>query len=159
MRESLHERGLLLRNAPHLVHPLTFIVPCYHWWEAPYYGVGLKLYDWFAGGLGLSPSRQLSRDETQERLPNLKADGLRGGIRYQDGQFDDARLAIALAQTAATLGASVANYVRVVSLLKKDGRVAGARVCDMESGKDFPVHARCVINATGVFSEIGRAHV
>ncbi|MEQ2009043.1 MAG: FAD-dependent oxidoreductase [Limisphaerales bacterium] len=153
VRESLHERGLLLRNAPHLVHPLNFIVPCYHWWEAPYYGVGLKLYDWFAGDLGLAPSRHLSRGETQERLPNLRAAGLRGGIRYQDGQFDDARLAIALAQTAATLGASVANYVRVVSLLKKDGRVAGARVCDAESGKDFPIHARVVINATGVFSD------
>ena len=153
VRESLHERGLLLRNAPHLVHPLNFIVPCYQWWEAPYYGVGLKLYDWFAGELGLHPSRHLSRDETQERLPNLKAAGLRGGIRYQDGQFDDARLAIALAQTAATLGASVANYVRVISLLKKDGRVTGARVCDAESGKDFSVHARVVINATGVFSD------
>lgn len=153
VRESLHERGLLLRNAPHLVHPLNFIVPCYRWWEAPYYGVGLKLYDWFAGDLGLGASRHLSRGEARERLPNLKADGLRGGIRYLDGQFDDARLAIALAQTAATLGASVANYVRVVSLLKKDGRVAGARVCDAESGKDFPVHARVVINATGVFSD------
>lgn len=156
VRESLHERGLLLRNAPHLVHPLNFIVPCYHWWEAPYYGVGLKLYDWFAGDLGLSASRHLSRGETQERLPNLKAAGLRGGIRYQDGQFDDSRLAIALAQTAATLGASVANYVRVVSLLKKDGRVVGARVYDAESGKDFPVHARVVINATGVFSDTVR---
>ena len=153
VRESLRERGLLLRNAPHLVQPLNFIVPCYHWWEAPYYGVGLKLYDWFAGELGLSPSRHLSRGETQERLPNLKADGLRGGIRYQDGQFDDARLAIAIAQTAATLGASVANYVRVLSLLKKDGRVCGARVCDVESGKDFPLHARAVINATGVFTD------
>ena len=156
VRESLRERGLLLRNAPHLVHPLNFIVPCYHWWEAPYYGVGLKLYDWFAGERGLTPSRHLSRGETQERLPNLQPARLRGGIRYQDGQFDDARLAIALAQTAATLGARVANYVRVTSLLKKDGRVCGARVCDAESGKEFPLHARVVINATGVFTDAVR---
>ncbi|PAW86375.1 MAG: FAD-dependent oxidoreductase [Pedosphaera sp. Tous-C6FEB] len=153
VRESLHERGLLLRNAPHLVRPLSFVVPCYKWWEAPYYGIGLKLYDWFAGELGLGPSRHLSRGETQERLPNLKPAGLRGGIRYHDGQFDDARLAIALAQTAATLGASVVNYVRVVSLLKQNRRVVGARVCDTESGKDFPIHARVVVNATGVFSD------
>ncbi|MEN9573965.1 MAG: glycerol-3-phosphate dehydrogenase, FAD-dependent [Verrucomicrobiota bacterium] len=153
VRESLRERGLLLSNAPHLVQPLNFVVPCYHWWEAPYYGAGLKLYDWFAGELGLLPSRHLSRGETLERLPNLKTAGLRGGIRYQDGQFDDARLAIALAQTAATLGASVANYVRVVALLKQAGRVCGARVCDAESGKEFSVHARVVINATGVFTD------
>ncbi|MBI5802665.1 MAG: FAD-dependent oxidoreductase [Verrucomicrobia bacterium] len=156
VRESLRERGLLLRNAPHLVHPLNFVVPCYHWWEAPYYGVGLKSYDLFAGHLGLSPSRRLSRERTVEALPNLKPDGLRGGICYQDGQFDDARLAISLAQTAATLGASVANYVRVASLLKKEGRVCGARVCDAESGKEFPVHARVVINATGVFTDTVR---
>lgn len=153
VRESLHERGLLLRNAPHLVHPLAFVVPCYHWWEAPYYGIGLKLYDWFAAGLGLEPSRHLSRTQTADCLPNVQPDGLRGGIRYQDGQFDDARLAISLAQTATDLGASVANYVRVVSLLKKNDRVCGAHVCDAESGKEFPLHARVVINATGPFTD------
>ena len=156
VRESLRERGLLLRNAPHLVHPLNFIVPCYHWWEAPYYGTGLKLYDWFAGELGLEPSRRLSLSRTIEALPNVKPDGLRSGICYQDGQFDDARLAISLAQTAATLGASVANYVRVIALLKREGRVCGARVCDAESGKEFPIHARVVINATGVFTDAVR---
>ena len=156
VRESLRERGLLLRNAPHLVQPLNFVVPCYHWWEAPYYGVGLKLYDWFAGELGLSPSRRLSRERAIEAVPNVQSAGLRGGICYQDGQFDDARLAISLAQTAATLGASVANYVRVVALLKKEGRVCGARVCDAESGKEFSVHARVVINATGVFTDAVR---
>ena len=153
VRESLRERGLLLRNAPHLVQPLNFVVPCYHWWEAPYYGTGLKLYDWFAGELGLAPSRRFSRAHTVDAVPNLRTDGLRGSICYQDGQFDDARLAISLAQTAATLGASVANYVRVVALLKKEGRVCGARVCDAESGKEFSVHARVVINATGVFTD------
>lgn len=156
VRESLRERGLLLRNAPHLVQPLNFVVPCYHWWEAPYYGTGLKLYDWFAGELGLSPSRRLSRERAIEAVPNVQSAGLRGGICYQDGQFDDARLAISLAQTAATLGASVANYVRVVALLKKEGRVCGARVSDAESGKEFPIHARVVINATGVFTDAVR---
>lgn len=153
VRESLHERGLLLRNAPHLVHPLDFVVPCYHWWEAPYYGVGLKLYDWFAGDLGLEPSRHLSAEQARQAVPNAQPACLRSGIGYQDGQFDDARLAISLAQTATDLGASVVNYVRVVSLLKKDGHVAGARVCDAESGKEFPLHARVVINATGVFTD------
>jgi glycerol-3-phosphate dehydrogenase len=153
VRESLRERGLLLRNAPHLVHPLDFVVPCYHWWEAPYYGLGLKLYDAFAGGLGLAPSRRLNGAQTRDAVPNARATGLRGGICYQDGQFDDARLAIALAQTATNLGASVANYVRVTSLLKQNGRVTGARVCDVESGQEFPLHARVVINATGAFTD------
>ena len=156
VRESLRERGLLLRNAPHLVRPLNFIVPCYHWWEAPYYGLGLKLYDWFAGDLGLAPSRWLTRTHALDALPNVKLDSLRSGIGYQDGQFDDTRLAISLAQTAATLGASVANYVRVLALEKREGRICGARVCDTESGKEFPVHARVVINATGVFTDTVR---
>lgn len=89
VRESLRERGLLLRNAPHLVQPLNLVVPCYHWWEAPYYGTGLKLYDWFAGELGLAPSRRFSRARTVDAVPNLRTAGLRGGICYQDGQFDD----------------------------------------------------------------------
>ncbi|MFM8471424.1 MAG: FAD-dependent oxidoreductase [Limisphaerales bacterium] len=156
VRESLRERGLLRRNAPHLVHPLNFVVPCYHWWEAPYYGNGLKLYDWFAGELGLQPSHHLSSEKALEALPNVRRAGLRGGIRYQDGQFDDARLAVALAQTATDLGASVVNYVRVASFIKQDGRVAGAQVCDVESGREFPLHARVVINATGIFTDTVR---
>ncbi len=153
VRESLLERGRLLRNAPQLVHPLDFVVPCYHWWEAPYYGAGLKLYDWFAGGLGMEPSKKLSRAQTVAALPNLRIAGVRGGIRYQDGQFDDARLALALAQTATDRGASVANYVRVVALLKESGRVSGTRVCDLESGEEFSLRGRVVINATGVFTD------
>src|SRR5688572_1449591 len=103
--EALRERGLLTQNAPHLVSHASFIVPNYTWWEAPFYGVGLKIYDLLAGKLGLGPSKHLSREETLERLPTLEPEGLRGGIIYYDGQFDDARLAIALAQTAADLGA------------------------------------------------------
>jgi glycerol-3-phosphate dehydrogenase len=156
VRESLRERGRLLRNAPHLVQPLNFLVPCFRWWETAYYGAGLKLYDWFAGELGLAPSRRASPAEVRDALKNMRADGLRGGLAYQDGQFDDARLAVALAQTATDLGASVLNYARVTTLLKQNGRVTGARVCDAESGKEFPLHARVVINATGVFTDAVR---
>src|SRR5277367_1697555 len=102
--EALHERGILCRNAPHLVKNQSFIVPNYKWWEGPYYGVGLKVYDWMAGSLGLGPSRLLSREETLELAPTLDGEGLRGGVLYHDGQFDDARLAIGLAQTAAGQG-------------------------------------------------------
>ena len=153
VRESLRERGRLLRNAPHLVHPLAFVVPCQRWWEATYYGAGLKLYDWFAGAGGMEPSRWLSRDATLALLPNLQPAGLRGGIRYYDGQFDDAALALSLAQTVFNHGGIAANYARVTALLKEGGRVAGARVTDIESGAEWEIHARVVINATGVFTD------
>lgn len=153
VRESLRERGHLLRNAPHLVHPLPFILPLYAWWERPFYGVGLKLYDKLAGDLGIESCKHLSREETLERMPTLAGGGLRGGIVYQDGQFDDARLAITLAQTAVDLGGAVVNYVEVVSLLKQNGRVCGAAVRDLEGGDEFEVRARVVVNATGIFSD------
>src|SRR5438876_10395878 len=101
VRESLRERGLLTRNAPHLVNHLAFIVPNYTWWEGPFYGAGLKIYDALAGKLGVGPSKHLSRAQTLARLPTLEPEGLRGGTIYYDGQFDDARLAITLARTAA----------------------------------------------------------
>lgn len=153
VRESLRERGRLLRNAPHLVHPLAFVVPCRHWWEAPYYGAGLKLYDWFAGAAGLEPSRWLGRHAALAALPNLQPAGLRGGVRYCDGQFDDAALALALVKTLFDLGGVAANYVRVTALLKENGRVAGARVMDAESSTEWEIRARVVINATGVFTD------
>src|SRR6185503_8945449 len=117
--EALRERGLLTQNAPHLVGHLSFIVPNYTWWEAPFYGVGLKIYDLLAGKLGLSPSRHLSREETLEQLPTLEPEGLRGGTIYYDGQFDDARLAITLARTAADHGAILLNYCQVTELHKQ----------------------------------------
>ena len=153
VRESLRERGRLLRNAPHRVHPLPFIVPNYAWWERAYFGTGLKLYDWLAGDLGLGASKHLSRAEALAQIPTLEAAGLRGGICYQDGQFDDARLAITLARTAANLNAVVVNYVKVVALLKENQRVCGAVVRDLETGDEIEVRARVVINATGVFSD------
>ena len=153
VRESLRERGRLLRNAPHLVHPLPFIVPNYVWWERPYFGTGLKLYDWLAGDLGLGSSKHLSRAETLAHIPTLEASGLRGGICYHDGQFDDARLAITLARTAADLNGVVVNYLKVVSLLKENHRVCGAVVRDLETGGEIELRARVVINATGVFTD------
>ncbi|HXG46576.1 MAG TPA: FAD-dependent oxidoreductase [Methylomirabilota bacterium] len=151
--EALRERGLLTRNAPHLVHHLAFIVPNYTWWEAPFYGIGLKFYDLLAGKLGLGPSQWLSREETLARLPTLEPEGLRGGTIYYDGQFDDSRLAIALARTAASHGATLLNYAPVIRLLHAHGLLRGAVAQDLESGRGFEVLAGVVINATGVFCD------
>jgi glycerol-3-phosphate dehydrogenase len=151
--EALHERGILCRNAPHLVRNLSFIVPNYKWWEGPYYGVGLKVYDWMAGELGLGKSRWLSREEVLELAPTLDADGLRGGVLYHDGQFDDARLAISLAQTAVAQGAVLINYCRVEKLIKTNGRLTGVVAVDQLGGQSFEVTAGVVINATGVFTD------
>jgi glycerol-3-phosphate dehydrogenase len=152
--EALKERGLLLQNAPHLVHDLEFIVPNYAWWEAPFYGIGLKVYDLLAGKYGFGPSQILSREEVLERIPTLSQDGLRGGVKYHDGQFDDARLLIDLAQTAAEHGACLLNYTRVTALEKDaDGFVCGLTFHDEESGASHTLGARCVINATGPFCD------
>jgi glycerol-3-phosphate dehydrogenase len=151
--EALHERGILRKNAPHLVKNQSFIVPNYKWWEGSFYGIGLKVYDWMAGSLGLGPSRLLSREETLELAPTLDAEGLRGGVLYHDGQFDDARLAINLAQTAATQGGILINYCRVDGLLKTDKKIKGVQATDTLSGKQYELRARAVINATGVFTD------
>jgi len=151
--EALHERGILRRNAPHLVKDQSFIVPNYKWWEGPYYGIGLKVYDWMAGSLGLGKSRLLSREETLELAPTLDGEGLRGGVLYHDGQFDDARLAIHLARTAVDHGAVALNYCRVDGLVKTNGAVTGVRVTDSIGGREHLVNAKVVINATGVFTD------
>ncbi|MHA4807908.1 glycerol-3-phosphate dehydrogenase/oxidase [Flavitalea flava] len=151
--EALHERGILRRNAPHLVKNQSFIVPNYKWWEGPYYGIGLKVYDWMAGSLGLGPSRLLSREETLDLAPTLDAEGLRGGVLYHDGQFDDARLAINLAQTAAAEGGVLLNYFPVTGLIREDEQIRGLQVTDSISGKKYAIRAKVVINATGVFSD------
>lgn len=160
--EALHERGILRRNAPHLVKDLSFIVPNYKWWEGPYYGLGLKVYDWMAGELGLGKSRWLSREETLEEAPTLEAEGLRGGVLYHDGQFDDARLAINLAQTAAGQGAVLLNYCRVDGLIKNTagrgrgaggGAIRGVRMTDQFTDDGYEIAAKVVINATGVFTD------
>ncbi len=153
--EALRERGLLYRNAPHIVRNLAFIVPRYKWWEGPFYGAGLKAYDLLAGKLNLAPSRMLSAQETIAEIPNVETKDLRGGVRYADGQFDDARLAIALARTAADHGAAVANRCRVTSLVKQDGHCRGAIVRDFGSpGEDeFQIKAKVVVNACGIFAD------
>lgn len=149
--EALRERGRLARNAPHLVHDQAFVIPNYAWWEGPFYGIGMKVYDQLAGKLGLSPSRVLSKEETVNLIPTVELDKLVGGVIYHDGQFDDSRLAVNLAQTAAELGASMVNYCRCTGLVKEKGAVAGVEVKDLETGREFTVRAKAVINATGVF--------
>lgn len=154
--EALRERGHLTRNAPHLVHDLAFVIPNYSWWEGPFYGVGMKVYDQMAGRLGLSPSRMLSREETMDLIPNIEGDKLKGGVVYHDGQFDDSRLAVNLAQTAVTLGAAVLNYCEATGFIKEAGAVAGVEARDLETGAEYAIRARSVINATGVFVDTVR---
>lgn len=152
--EALKERGLLLQNAPHLVCDLAFVVPNYEWWEAPFYGLGLKLYQVLAGRYGFGKSRLLSREETLEHLPTLKTEGLRGGAIYYDGQFDDARLLIHMVFTAFEQGATLLNYVHVTGVTKdSQGFVDGVVARDGETGEVFRTSARVVINATGAFSD------
>jgi len=151
--EALRERGLLRQNAPHLVKDQSFIVPNYKWWEGPFYGIGLKIYDWMAGSLGLGPSRLLDKEETLALAPTLDGEGLRGGVLYHDGQFDDARLAINLAATAAEQGGVLLNYMPVTGLIKTAGKVQGVQAKDALTGKGYEIKARVVINATGVFSD------
>ncbi|WP_315818300.1 glycerol-3-phosphate dehydrogenase/oxidase [Paraflavitalea speifideaquila] len=151
--DALKERGILKQNAPHLVKNQSFIVPNYKWWEGPYYGLGLKVYDWMSGSLGLGTSAWLSTEEVLELAPTLDTEGLRGGVLYHDGQFDDARLAINLAQTAVEQKGVVLNYFKVTGLLKAQDKMAGVQVKDEISGKTYEVQGKVVINATGVFSD------
>jgi glycerol-3-phosphate dehydrogenase len=151
--EALKERGILRRNAPHLVHDLPFVVPNYDWWEGPFYGIGLKLYDMLAGKEGFGPSEVLSKEETLEKIPTVETDGLRGGVIYHDGQFDDSRLVVNLAQTAAEQGGTLVNYMEVLGLIKKNDLVGGVIARDLESGREVELKSRAVINATGVFSD------
>ena len=151
--EALKERGLLRKNASHLVHDLEFIIPNYDWWESPFYGIGLKMYDVLAGKLGLGPSKFLSKDETLKILPTIEPEGLKGGVKYHDGQFDDARLAINLAQTAVDHGGSLLNYVQVTGLIKESGFVEGLELKDTENGDHLNIKARVVVNATGAFTD------
>lgn len=151
---ALKERGLMRQNAPHLVHDLAFVVPNYSWWEAPFYGIGLKLYDLLAGKYGFGASKLLTKEETLERLPGLEPEELRGGVVYYDGQFDDARLLIHLAMTAADHGGTLLNYCPATGLLRDDdGYVNGLTARDEESGEELTIQARIVVNATGVFTD------
>lgn len=151
VREALHERSTLLAMAPHLAQPLPFVMPSYKFWESPFYGAGLRLYDALAGRHRLGATQFLNRADTLARLPTLQPHGLRGGVQYWDGQFDDARLALALARTAARQGALLVNYCAATRLVHEGGKVTGLWVKDRETGHTHELHAACVVNATGVW--------
>lgn len=155
--EALKERGLLRQNAPHLVRDLAFVVPSYVWWESPFYGLGLKIYNQLSGTYRFGETRRLSKEETLAALPTIRTEGLRGGVVYFDGQFDDARLLINLVETAAEHGATLLNYVAVTALtLDGDGLVNGVVARDRESGREATLSARVVVNATGAFCDAVR---
>lgn len=151
--DALRERGHMLRNAPHLVHDLSFVVPAYSYLSLPYYGFGLKVYERMSGRLSLGRSEVLSRRETLEHLPGVHADGLCGGILYHDGQFDDARYAIALLRTFQDLGGTAINYVEATGIMKRGGKVVGVKARDCEQGAEFDLPARAVINACGAHAQ------
>ena len=152
VREALRERGLLLKNAPHLVKNQSFIIPNYSWWDGVFYTVGLTAYDLLAGKLSLGRAAHINKQQVLKRLPTIQDRNLHGGVVYHDGQFDDARLAINLAQTAIEQSAVVLNYVKVVALEKDaDGKVAGIKAVDIETEVSYTFKARTVINATGIF--------
>ncbi|HEY4010383.1 MAG TPA: glycerol-3-phosphate dehydrogenase/oxidase [Acidobacteriaceae bacterium] len=151
--DALKERGHMLRNAPHLVHDLSFVVPAFHYLSLPYYGLGLKVYERLSGKLSLGPSRFLSRTQTLQMLPGIASDGLRGGVLYHDGQFDDARYAISLMRTLQDLGGTAINYIEATQILHHNGRAAGIAALDKESGESFEILAKVVINATGTYAE------
>jgi glycerol-3-phosphate dehydrogenase len=157
VREALKERGILLQNAPHVVHRSAFVIPSYGFWEKAFYGVGMKIYDRLSGRYGIGNSRILSRSETLEHLPSIKKEGLSGGVLYYDGQFDDSRFLIDLIRAAHAHGSAVLNYAQVTSL-KKDarGRICGVEFADIETGDIFSVNAKTVINATGAFCDVVR---
>lgn len=151
---ALKERGIMRRNAPHLVSDLAFVVPNYTWWEAPFYGIGMKVYDALAGRYGFGKSRLLSSEETVEKIPTIATEGLRGGVQYYDGQFDDARMLVNMAQTAAEQGALLINYMRVEAVEKNsEGYTDTVCVKDLETGEPSQFQAKVILNCTGPFSD------
>ena len=156
VREALHERTAILNNAPHVAQRLPFVMPGYHWWERGFYGVGLKAYDTLAGRQGLGGTEWLSSAQVRQLLPGVMPRGLWGGVRYWDGQFDDARLVLLLARTAIARGALVLNHCAATGLLREREQVRGLYVRDSETGTATTLRARCVINATGVWVDAVR---
>ncbi len=153
VRDALHERALLIRNAPHLCHALPLVTPLYDWVQVPYVMTGLKLYDVLAGRSNLHSSRFVNAREAKRRFPQLKAQGLRGGVLYYDGQFDDARMNVAIALSAAERGAVVLTHAEVTGLHHEGGRLAGATVRDRLSGERLEVRARALVNAAGPYAD------
>jgi glycerol-3-phosphate dehydrogenase len=149
---ALHERGRMRRNAPHLVRNMRFIIGNYRWWEQPFYTIGLTIYDILAGSLGLGRSLPLLKKSVIREIPGLIHNGLKGGVVYHDGQFDDSRMAITLAQTAVDHGAICLNYIKVDKLMKdSSGKICGVKAVDQLSGQKYSFYSRVVVNATGVF--------
>ena len=153
VKEALYERGLLSKNAPHLVKNQSFIIPNYRWYEGIYYTIGLKAYDFLAGKLSLGKSTHIDKEETLKRVTTIRQDKLKGGVVYQDGQFDDSRLAVNVAQTCVEHGASVLNYFKVNNLIIEDKVIKGVSAKDMETGEDYQFFGDAIINATGVFTD------
>lgn len=151
VREALRERGLLQKNAPHLVQNEIFVIPNYSWWDKFFYSVGLKVYDLLSGKLSLGKSKGISKNEAVSRVPTIKQEGLKGGVIYHDGQFDDSRLSVNVAQTVMENGGTVINYCEVTGLTKENGTVSGVKAVDRESGKKYTIKGKAVVNATGVF--------
>jgi glycerol-3-phosphate dehydrogenase len=156
VREALHERATLLASAPHLAQPLPFVMPSYRWWEKWFYGAGLVIYDMLAGNAGLANTEFLSRSATLRCSPTTRAAGLYGGVKYWDGQFDDARLAVALARTAVEQGACAVNHCTATRLIASDGAIEGVTVRDNETKREIALRTRCVINAAGVWVDAVR---
>ncbi len=161
VREALHERTALLNNAPHVAQRLPFVMPAYQWWERGFYGAGLKMYDALAGSQGLGGTEWLGATRTRTLMPGVHMNGpagrLQGGVRYWDGQFDDARLALLLARTALSRGALVLNHCAATGLLHENGQLRGVQVQDRETGVSATLRARCVVNAAGVWVDEVRA--
>ncbi|XP_044743412.1 glycerol-3-phosphate dehydrogenase, mitochondrial isoform X2 [Chrysoperla carnea] len=157
VKEALHERSNMLQSAPHLTHPLPIMLPVYTWWQIPYYWVGIKMYDLVAGSKTVKSSYVLSKKNALELFPMLRGDKLCGAIVYYDGQQDDARMNLAIALTATRHGATVANHIKVTKLIKtKQGDkevISGAHLRDEITGKEWPIKAKCVINATGPMTD------
>lgn len=154
VKEACHERGLLLKNAPHLTRNTTFVIPNYTWWDNLKYTIGLKFYDFLAGKLSLGKSKYIKKATVLEDLPTVTPVGLKGGVVYQDGQFDDSRLAVNIAQTAVENGACVLNYFKVTGVIKNDaGKIIGIHAKDIETDKIYDIRGKVVINATGVYAD------
>lgn len=154
VREALHERSLLLKNAPHLVTDMSFVIPCRTYWSRFYYGLGLRIYDWLSTSHSFGRSHGVSREEAIRMVPGLNSKGLRGGVVYHDGQFDDARLLINMVRTAHEQGACLANYLGVTGFSRNiHDRIDGVSAMDLESGDSFEIAARCVVNAAGPFCD------
>jgi glycerol-3-phosphate dehydrogenase len=152
--EALKERGLMIQNAPHLVSNQAFVIPNYSWWDGPFYQLGLKIYDFMSGDLGIGSSKRLSVKETIRHIPTIDQKELAGGVIYFDGQFDDARMAISLAKTAAHSDGVLLNYMKVEKIMKnKEGIIEGVVALDLETQEKYQVHSKVVINATGVFAD------